>query len=84
MRSLHTSTRFAIAIPLAAVATLAPLSVSPESGASMNDACAGGACCQEFGSWCGSLVDHYRSLNGICTIRTTSSPATDDTSADPS
>lgn len=70
MRSPQRSTRFAIAIPLAAIATLAPLSLSPKSGASVNEACADGACCMEFDSFCGTLIDHYTSLSGRCGIRT--------------
>lgn len=61
--------RIGIAFSLAAIATFVPFSVSSNGAATVNDACADGACCRELGSFCGYFIDHYTSLSGYCRVK---------------
>lgn len=64
--------KFVAVIGLALGFSLVPVTVTPQNSVSANDACADGKCCMELGSWCGSLMGYYDSID-VCE---TSKPGT--------
>lgn len=74
--------RIGIAFSISAIATLVPFSVSSKGTATVNDACADGACCRELGSFCGYYPDNYTSLSGYCRIKAADSAPAGKTSGE--
>lgn len=58
--------RLLSAAALAAVLSLVPLSVTSMGAVRVNDACAAGACCMELGSFCGTTLNYYDTLDDVC------------------